>query len=59
MNKSKLIEALKIYVLNVVDVENYEGKKIINGCDLNEVFNVLERGVIKSLEDKDKIEVYW
>jgi len=59
MNKSELIEALKKYVLDAVDVEKYEGKKIINGYDINEVLDALEKGVIESLENKDKIEVYW
>ena len=59
MNKSELIEALKKYVLDIVDVEKYKGKKIINGCDINEVLIALERDVIESLENKDKIEVHW
>ena len=42
MNKSELIEALKKYVLDIVDVEKYVGKKIINGCDINEVLDALE-----------------
>ena len=57
MNKNELIEALKKYVLEVVDVEKCKGKKIIDGCDIEEVLYELERGVIKSLENNDKIEV--
>lgn len=59
MNKRELVEELKKYVLDLVEVEKYEGRKIINGCDVNEVLDVLEKDVVQSLEDKSKIEVYW
>lgn len=58
MPKKEIIKILKEYVLQYIKIENYEGKKIINGCDINELLDSLEKDVVKSLE-KDKIEVYW
>lgn len=40
-------------------LKNMRVKKIINGCDINEVLDALEKDVVESLENKDKIEVYW
>lgn len=59
MDKKDLIKQLKQYVLECIEVENIEGRRILNGCDLNELLDQLEEDVVKSLESKNKIEVYW
>lgn len=59
MDKKELVKQLKQYVLDHIEVENIEGERMINGCDLNELLDQLEKDVVKSLESKNKIEVYW
>lgn len=59
MDKKDLIKQLKQYVLERIEVECFEDKRIINGCDLNELLDQLEKDVVQSLESKNKIEVYW
>ena len=59
MNRNELIKELKSYILEYVEVEKYKGKKLLNGCDMNEVFNDLEVDVVKSFEEENKLEVYW
>ena len=59
MDKKDLIKQLKQYILERIEVEYFEDKRIINGCDLSELLDQLEKDVMQSLESKNKIEVYW
>lgn len=59
MDKKELVQQLKQYVLENIEVENIKGERMMNGCDLNELLDQLEKDVVESLESKNKIEVYW
>ena len=59
MDKKELVKQLKQYALKFVEVENIDGTRMVNGCDVNAILDDLEKEVIKSLESKNKIEVYW